>query len=174
MTFALRHISRRGGPTALLSEPTQGCDRRFILEQLAVADLFSESSFAEIEPADAVGTFTTGDEPSLLGDSATWWTEAASSSDYERYLGISKEMTEMVAKVRALQTRYSQADVQYRIIHSRMTRLREKGGPADAMSKAASEGIAESAKALLDTLEKWSLNQSAIPQIKRIQVSHLI
>jgi hypothetical protein len=100
MTFALRHISRRGGPTALLSEPTQGCDRRFILEQLAVADLFSESSFAEIEPADAVGTFTTGNEPSLLGDSATWWTEAgSSSSDYERYLGISKEMTEMVAKV---------------------------------------------------------------------------
>jgi hypothetical protein len=68
---------------------------------------------------------------------------------------------------------YNQADVQYRIIHSRMTRLREKGGPADAMSKAVSEGIVESAKALLDTLEKWSLNQSTIPQIKRIQVSHL-
>jgi hypothetical protein len=101
MTFALRHISRRGGPPALLSEPTQGCDRRFILEQLAVADLFSESSFADkLEPADVAGTFTTGNEPSLLGDSATWWTEAGtSSSDYERYLGISKEMTEMVAKV---------------------------------------------------------------------------
>ena len=55
-----------------------------------------------------------------------------------------------------------------------MTRLREKGGPADAMSKAASEGIVESAKALLDTLDKWSLSQSAIPQIKRIQVSHLL
>ena len=55
------------------------------------------------EPADIVGTFTTGNEPSLLGDSATWWTEAgSSSSDYERYLGISKEMTEMVAKVSAL------------------------------------------------------------------------
>jgi hypothetical protein len=67
-----------------------------------------------------------------------------------------------------------QADVQYRIIHSRMTRLREKGGPADAMSKAASEGIVESAKALLDILEKWSLNQSTIPQIKRIQVSYLL
>jgi hypothetical protein len=53
-----------------------------------------------------------------------------------------------------------------------MTRLREKGGPADAMAKAASEGIVESTKALLDTLDKWSLNQSAIPQIKRIQVSH--
>jgi len=65
-----------------------------------------------------------------------------------------------------------QADVQYRIIHSRMTRLREKGGPADAMSKAASEGIVESAKTLLDTLDKWSSNQSTIPRIKRIQVSH--
>ena len=54
-----------------------------------------------------------------------------------------------------------------------MTRLREKGGPADALSKAASEGNIESAKALLDTLDKRSQNQSAIPQIKRIQVSHL-
>jgi len=54
-----------------------------------------------------------------------------------------------------------------------MTRLREKGGPADALSKAASEGNIESAKALLDTLDKSSQNQSAIPQIKRIQVSHL-
>jgi hypothetical protein len=53
-----------------------------------------------------------------------------------------------------------------------MTRLREKGGPADAMAKAASEGIVESAKALLDTLDNWNLNQSAVPQIKRIQVSH--
>lgn len=105
MTFALRHISRRGGPSALLSDPTQGCDRRFILEQLAVVDLFSEFFFAEVEPADAVGTFTTGNEPSLLGDSATWWTEAGTSSpDYERYLGISKEMTEMVAKVSDLET----------------------------------------------------------------------
>jgi hypothetical protein len=69
---------------------------------------------------------------------------------------------------------YNQADAQYRIIHSRMTRLREKGGPADALSKAASEGNVESAKALLDTLEKWSLNQTTIPQIKRIQVSHLL
>jgi len=104
MTFALRHISRRGGPTALLSEPTQGCDRRFILEQLAVADLFSESSSAELEPANGIGTFTNGNEPSLLGDSATWWTETGtSSSDYERYLGISVEMTEMVAKVGDLQ-----------------------------------------------------------------------
>ena len=57
-------------------------------------------SCAEGEPADGVGTFTTGNEPFLLGDSATWWTEAGTSSpDYERYLGISKEMTEMVAKV---------------------------------------------------------------------------
>jgi len=64
--------------------------------------------------------------------------------------------------------------MQYRIIHSRMTRLREKVGPADAMSKAASEGIVESAKALLDTLDKWSLKQSTVPQIKRIQVSHLV
>jgi hypothetical protein len=55
-----------------------------------------------------------------------------------------------------------------------MTRLREKGGPADAMSKAASEGNVESAKALLDTLDKWSSNQSTIPRIKRIQVSHLL
>jgi hypothetical protein len=54
-------------------------------------------------PAEVVGTFTTGNEPSLLGDSAIWWTEAgSSSSDFERYLGISKEMTEMVAKVSTL------------------------------------------------------------------------
>lgn len=52
-----------------------------------------------------------------------------------------------------------------------MTRLTEKGGPADAMAKAASEGTMESAKALLDKLNKWDLNRSTVTQIKRIQVS---
>ena len=65
-------------------------------------------------------------------------------------------MTEMVAK--------------YRIIHSRLIRAREKGGPNDAMAKAASEGIVESAKALLAKLDKWSLDQPSVSQIKRIQV----
>jgi len=47
MGFALRHVSRRGGPAALLSDTTQGCDRRFTIEQLAVADLFSKSAQAD-------------------------------------------------------------------------------------------------------------------------------
>ena len=42
LEFALCHISRRGGPAAILSESTQGHDRRFLCEQLAVADLFSK------------------------------------------------------------------------------------------------------------------------------------
>jgi hypothetical protein len=49
LALALRHISRRGGPTAILSEPTQGCDRRFLLEQLAVADLFSELTASQVQ-----------------------------------------------------------------------------------------------------------------------------
>jgi hypothetical protein len=42
LDFALRHIARRGGVGSLLSEPSLGPDRRFLVEQIAVADLFSE------------------------------------------------------------------------------------------------------------------------------------
>lgn len=52
-----------------------------------------------------------------------------------------------------------------------MTRLKEKGGPADAMAKAASEATVESANSLLNSLEEWAVRQSSIPPIKRIQVS---
>jgi hypothetical protein len=130
-------------------------------------------SYTSQNVADSSGTFTTGNEPSFLGESATWWSEINHpSGEYERYLGISREMTEMVAKVSVSNKRQGQADIQYRIIHSRMTRLREKGGPADAMAKAASEATVESANSLLNSLEDWAVRQSSIPQIKRIQVSH--
>jgi hypothetical protein len=42
LDLALRHIARRGGAAALLAETDQGCDRRFLIEQIAVADLFSK------------------------------------------------------------------------------------------------------------------------------------
>jgi hypothetical protein len=42
LDFALRHVARRGGAAALLAEPDQSCDRRFLIEQIAVADLFSK------------------------------------------------------------------------------------------------------------------------------------
>lgn len=76
----------------------------------------------------------------------------------------------MGAQVSFLTLVLERADVQYRIIHSRMTGLKEKGGPADTMAKAASEGTMEAAKTLLDKLNKWDL-RSTVTQIKRIQVS---
>lgn len=53
--MALRHVARRGGAVAVLADPTRHCDRRFLLEQLAVADLFGEQAVMH-----------TGCQPSLL------------------------------------------------------------------------------------------------------------
>lgn len=52
-----------------------------------------------------VGTFTTGDEPLLLGQDAAWWEDGSQGwsesqwESYERYLGISREMTRIIAQV---------------------------------------------------------------------------
>ncbi len=59
LALALRHIGRRGGPTAILAEPSHGCDRRFLLEQLAVADLFM-SIFGALLPRVPLFAYHTG------------------------------------------------------------------------------------------------------------------
>jgi len=42
LLYARQLIMRQGGPEAMLTEP-QNHPRRFLVEQLAVADLFSEA-----------------------------------------------------------------------------------------------------------------------------------
>ena len=182
LEFALCHISRRGGPAAILSESTQGHDRRFLCGQLAVADLFSKmvTSFRNrTHILMAQGTFTTGDEPTLLGQSAGWWNNMGEQfGEHERYLGISIMMTEHIAKVGhgSSQDFWDQfLTKQYRIIHAQHLHFKDIGVSPSAMDKALSEAITKSAKALLDKLNQWSstVNQASDSNMKRIQVCSL-
>lgn len=92
LDFAIRMMYKRGGPAALLAEDPVNFGRRFVIEQLTTTDVFS--------------TFTTGEEPLLLGENAPWWFEfdKTAVSDwqweaYERQFGMSREMLELVARV---------------------------------------------------------------------------
>ena len=44
--YAIRLVSKRGGPQAVLSSDPTNFTRRFLLENLTTHDIFSESGFA--------------------------------------------------------------------------------------------------------------------------------
>ena len=66
LEFALHMISKRGGPLAMLKAADTSFTRRYLLENLAVHDVF--------------GCFITGKEPALLGNYDPWWFDSVDSS----------------------------------------------------------------------------------------------
>ncbi|ODN79823.1 hypothetical protein, variant [Cryptococcus amylolentus CBS 6039] len=92
LEFALSLISKKGGPQAMLQGPGYSFTRRYLLENLATHDVFS--------------SFVTGKEPSLLGNSDSWWFDSVETSQtrwewesVERSFGISRAMVDLMARI---------------------------------------------------------------------------
>jgi hypothetical protein len=93
--FAIRLIYKQGGPAAVIAADPGNFVRRFFVESLATTDVFS--------------TFSTGQEPMLLGPWAPWWFDCERYNQtsqqweaYERQYGISRGMCELIARVRLI------------------------------------------------------------------------
>ncbi|TYJ55671.1 hypothetical protein B9479_003574 [Cryptococcus floricola] len=92
LEFALSLISKKGGAQAMLQGPGYSFTRRYLLENLATHDVFS--------------SFVTGKEPSLLGNSDSWWFDSVETSQtrwewesVERSFGISRAMVDLMARI---------------------------------------------------------------------------
>lgn len=161
LEFALKLIVQRGGPAAHLAADPHNFARRFVLEQLATSDVFS--------------TFTTGDEPTLLGHSAPWWLEHDRSAStewqwdaYEHVFGVSRGMAELVAKCRVIVNRKA------RVLEAVATKTGVLGsslsdaGEIDADMAAIAEAIDCEALKLIEQLGLWSMSQQGVPQHTRV------
>ncbi|KAL1408591.1 hypothetical protein Q8F55_005404 [Vanrija albida] len=148
LDFAIRMMYKRGGPAALLAEDPSNFGRRFVIEQLTTTDVFS--------------TFTTGEEPLLLGEHAPWWFEfnKTAVSDwqweaYERQFGMSREMLELVARCR--------------VIVYRKVRL-GTAFPCDSGTENIGDTIDQDAYAMIEQLKLWSITQLNVPQKSRVLI----
>jgi len=163
LDFALRLILQRGGAVALLNADPHNFSRRFVIEQLATSDVFS--------------TFTTGDEPTLLGHDAPWWLENRHSATtewqwdaYEHQFGLSRGMAEMVAKCRVIAYRKD------RVLEAVAVAVGGVGTPGSDISNleidpevaAIADAIDAEAWQLLDQLRIWSIAQQHVPQHTRV------
>lgn len=90
---AIRLVTKRDGPRAVLREESSNFARRFLLENLATHDVF--------------GCFATQHEPAPLNEFDVWWYAYAESSrseweweSVERTFGVSRGMVELIARVR--------------------------------------------------------------------------
>ncbi|KAL7419001.1 hypothetical protein Q5752_006685 [Cryptotrichosporon argae] len=147
LDFAIGLIHKRGGPAAMLARDPANYTRRFILEQLTTHDVF--------------GSFTTGQEPNLLGAWAPWWFECEQASttsaqweSCERQFGVSRGMIDVVARCR--------------IVCWKKTRL----GPdyaGDAELEAVADLLDQEAWGLIDELRIWAISQQDSPRKARIQ-----
>lgn len=79
MEFVLKLAHKKGGPQAMLKDAggTNNFTRRYLLENLATHDVFSESLYQNYL---TLGCFTTGKEPALLGNYDCWWFESVETS----------------------------------------------------------------------------------------------
>jgi hypothetical protein len=166
LDFALRLILQRGGAVALLAAEPHNFSRRFVLEQLATADVFS--------------TFTTGEEPTLLGHDAPWWNENQKSATtewqwdaYEHTFGISRGMAEMVAKCRVIA--YRKDRVLEAVAVARNSTYGDTPGSdisshleIDPEMATIADAIDTEAWALLEQLRIWSMAQQQVPQHTRV------
>jgi hypothetical protein len=166
LDFALRLILQRGGVVSVLAADPHNFGRRFILEQLATSDVFS--------------TFTTGDEPTLLGHDAEWWLENTAANTewqwdaYEHQYGISRPMAEMVAKCRVVAYRKE------RVLDAAASVAGSKAGDTPnsvAFTSTAdldpdmtfiADAIDSEAWALIEHLRQWSADQQHVPQHTRV------
>jgi hypothetical protein len=85
LEFALNLINKKGGPQAMLKPPDYSFTRRYLLENLATHDVFSEydrghTVLSCFELTWYIGSFITGKEPALLGSYDTWWFDSVETS----------------------------------------------------------------------------------------------
>ena len=115
--YAIRLVSKRGGPQAVLSSDPTNFTRRFLLENLTTHDIFSKSRIGTRSSGGGnlrvdgpllyfTGCFITQKEPVLMDRFDPWWYSCIETSSrswewesVERTFGISRGMVDFIARV---------------------------------------------------------------------------
>jgi hypothetical protein len=140
--YAIRLVTKRGGPQAVLNEDTSNITRRFLLENLAAHDVFS--------------CFITRKEPALMDRFDPWWYSCVESSSaawewesVERTFGVSRGMLEFLSRVVTLDAQKCRLGINFR-------------QPTETLQKV-EDFMQRQAEGLLMELDVWcnGLNSSA-------------
>ncbi|ORX39448.1 fungal-specific transcription factor domain-domain-containing protein [Kockovaella imperatae] len=147
MEFVINLTNRKGGPHVLLRPQEYSFTRRYLLETLALHDVFSH--------------FVTGKGPSLIGGFDPWWFDSVHASNgksewesVERSFGVSRGMVDLIARIALLDSRKQRLGLSMK-------------SPAKELRDAADQ-VHRDCQTFLKELDIWGINLCAIPNHPRV------
>ncbi|KAH8080224.1 fungal-specific transcription factor domain-containing protein [Filobasidium floriforme] len=153
--YAIRLVSKRGGPQAVLSSDPTNFTRRFLLENLTTHDIFS--------------CFITQKEPVLMDRFDPWWYSCIETSSrswewesVERTFGISRGMVDFIARVVTLNAQ------------KRRLRIDFTSPASDAGMYKVESFMRRQAESLLLELDVWHNGLSTLSQHVRVDCGDYI
>ena len=151
--YAIRMVTKRGGPEAVLNEDRSNFTRRFLLENLAAHDVFS--------------CFITRKEPALLDRFEPWWYSCVDHSSVswewesvERTFGISRGMLEFLSRVVTLDAQKRRLGINFQ-------------QPNESMQKV-EDFMQRQAESLLMELDVWCNGLNSTAQHVRVKCGDYI